>query len=93
MTPWWPHLFSWPRFLDPISWWWLSVKGYAFTSSGLQLTIPAALVVYWRRHNCHHKLCPWLTWHPDPDTGHPVCRNHHPDPHGYLDGTATKPTK
>lgn len=73
--PWWPHLFSFPRFLDPISWFWLSVKGYAFTSSGLQLTIPFGIVVWLKHHNCHHKGC-WHLGHPDPEHGHPVCRTH-----------------
>lgn len=40
---------------------------------------------FWHHHNCHVKGCYRLHWHPDPVTGHPVCKKHHPDPHGYLD--------
>lgn len=76
--PWWPHLLSFPRFLDPLSWFWLSLKGYAFTSSGLQLTIPFGLGLWIYKHNCHQLHCLRLAWHPD-DTGHPKCKHHHPD--------------
>jgi hypothetical protein len=75
--PWWPHLFNWPRFLDPINWFWDSVKGYAFTSSGLQLSIPLGVLVYLRRHNCQVHHCPRLQWK-HTAAGDLVCRHHHP---------------
>lgn len=78
MRAWWPHLFSWPHFLDPVSWWWLSTKGYAFTSSGLQLTVPFGLLVWARKHNCHSAWC-FRFGHPHPEHGHPVCRRHYHD--------------
>jgi hypothetical protein len=74
--PWWPHVFSFPRFLDPINWFWNSTKGYAFTSSGLQLTIPLGIALWVFKHNCHEHRCLRLSWHPD-GTGHPVCKRHH----------------
>lgn len=78
--PWWPHLFSWPRFLDPVSWTWLSVKAYAFSSSGQQISIPLALVVIWRAHNCHGRWwCPFIARHPTADGQHKLCGLHHPD--------------
>ncbi len=39
--------------------------------------------VYMRKHNCHRKWCPFLSWHEGED-GHPVCRLHHKDHHGPL---------
>lgn len=35
--------------------------------------------VWWRKHNCHVYRCWRLQWHPDPETGHPICRHHHPE--------------
>jgi hypothetical protein len=54
-----------------------------FTIVGGLLTI---VLGFWHQHNCHYTGCPWLCWHADPETGHPVCKKHHPDPHGYLTG-------
>jgi hypothetical protein len=76
---WWPHLFSFPRFLDPISWLWLSVKGYAFTSSGEQISIPVGLgIVYWH-HTCSNPRCFRWGKHPTADGLHKLCRRCHPD--------------
>ena len=36
------------------------------------------LFAFFKQHNCHHHLCPRLSWHTD-KTGHPVCKHHHPD--------------
>lgn len=36
------------------------------------------LLTFWRTHNCHIHRCWRLMWHPHPETGHPVCRHHHP---------------
>jgi hypothetical protein len=83
MHPWWPHLFSFPRALDPISWLWLSTRGYAFTSSGLQLTIPAGLLVYMRRHNCHARRCWRLGRRTHGDLL--LCHKHHPKPQPNAD--------
>jgi hypothetical protein len=74
--PWWPHLFSFPRFLDPINWFWNSTKGYAFTSSGLQLTIPFGIGVFLYRHNCHSHRCWRIAYHIDPLTKRPTCKVH-----------------
>lgn len=74
--PWWPHLFTWPRAFDPISWWWLSLKGYALTSSWFQVTFITAALVAYRHKNCEHKGCPWLG-HAHPEHGRPVCRSHY----------------
>lgn len=76
--PWWPHLFSWPRFLDPISWLWLSVKGYAFTSSGEEVTILGGIALWAHHHQCVERRC-FRLGHADPDPeghGHPICRRH-----------------
>jgi hypothetical protein len=77
--PWWPHLFDWPRFLDPISWWWLSVKGYALTSSWFQVAWIVGGLLLLRHHNCHVTGCPWIG-HPVEGTSHKACRvrGHHP---------------
>lgn len=77
--PWWPHLFSFPRFLDIVSWWWLSVKGYALTSSWFQVTFITGALLLYRKHNCHAPLCPRLGHHPTADGLHHLCRKHHPD--------------
>lgn len=37
--------------------------------------------VFWvmfRKHNCHHKGCPRITWRQH-DDGSQYCRRHHPD--------------
>lgn len=73
--PWWPHLFSFPRFLDPVSWLWLSIKGYAFSSSGEQITIVVAIFAWWRHRTCAQPRCLRLG-HAHPDHGRPVCRRH-----------------
>lgn len=75
--PWWPHLFSWPRFLDPISYWWLSVKGYALTSSWFQVTFITGAVIILRHRNCHVTGCPW-PGHRVEGTSYLACWEHHP---------------
>lgn len=85
MHPWWPHLFSWPRFFDPISWTWLSVKGYAFTSSGEQVSFVVAAFVIYRHHNCHHHRCPWVGRHLHPVHGL-LCKKHHVVAGGQIPG-------
>jgi len=77
--PWWPLLFHWPRFLDPISWTWLSAKGYAFTSSGEQISIPAALGLYILHTRCDTPRCLRRGKHPTADGQHKLCRRCHPD--------------
>jgi hypothetical protein len=75
-TPWWPHLITFPRFLDPISWWWLSVKGYALTSSWFNVMWIIALLLFVRHHNCHQKGC---MRHGKYAHGHlMLCGRHHP---------------
>jgi hypothetical protein len=92
MHPWWPVLWHWPRFLDPISWWWLSTKGYALTSSWFNVAWVAVALTYMRRHNCHQHGCWRLQWHAHPEHGHPVCKKHYTDhPEGRIPGKE-KPT-
>ena len=79
MHPWWPHLFSWPRPFDIISWWWLSVKGYALTSSWFQVTFITAGVLWYRHHMCGAPWCVRPGPHPTADGMHHLCRKHHPD--------------
>jgi hypothetical protein len=38
----------------------------------------AVLLAFWRTHNCHVHGCLRLMWHPHPESGHPVCKHHHP---------------
>lgn len=69
-------------------------KGYQFWSGigsdAGEATILTGMVGFavrdYRRRNCHYKGCWRLSWHPNPETGHPECKKHHPDPHGYLTG-------
>lgn len=54
--------------------WWSGMFG--------NLTIFAALVVFYRKHNCHIHRCLRLGRHPATDVNgleHMVCRRHHPD--------------
>ena len=44
-----------------------------------EAAIIGGLVAILRRHNCHEYRCWRLAWHPDPETGHPLCKRHHPD--------------
>jgi hypothetical protein len=63
--------------LDP-----LHGDGYQFWSgigSGSPLFV--ALLVLWRKHNCHVKGCWRIAWHPHPVHKHPVCRRHFPELH------------
>lgn len=49
--------------------------------------VATVILGLWHHHNCHVAGCWRLTWHANPETGHPECKVHHPDPHGYLKGT------
>ena len=54
--------------------WWSGMFG--------NLTIFAAVLVFYRKHVCHVHGCPRLGSHKAADTGgveHVVCRRHHPD--------------
>lgn len=67
----------------------LSGIGAAFWGGiGGYLTVAAAVILHaassYRKHQCHVRWCPWPSWHPDPATGHPVCRLHHPDGDGIA---------
>lgn len=62
---------------------WATQGGYNFVSGPLaDITLVtsfiAAVVLYWRHHNCHVQGCWRLQWHPHPGHGHPVCSVHHP---------------
>lgn len=49
--------------------WWSGFAG--------DLPILVGLLIYWRRHNCHVRRCPLVTW--KEYDGHMLCRLHHPD--------------
>lgn len=62
----------------------LSGNGSAFYGGiGSDVTIATAflgsMVMFLRKHNCHVHRCWRLQWHPDPVSGHPVCKHHHPE--------------
>lgn len=76
--PWWPHLFDFPQFLDPISWWWLSVKGYALTSS-IGFGPLAFLGAAWWHTRCDTPRCVRRGKHRTSDGQHKLCRVCHPD--------------
>jgi hypothetical protein len=53
-----------------------------------ELAIITGVAAFLYKHNCHVRGCPRLSWHPDPGTGHPVCKKHHPDhPEGTPSGS------
>jgi hypothetical protein len=64
------------------------------------ITVPLFVLGWYLRHLCHEHRCWRLSWHPDPDHGHPVCKKHHPhDPrdlhgsaHAHADATQEPPT-
>jgi hypothetical protein len=58
------------------------VNGWGGILSSLsEYTIAVSVIVgiaaAYRKHECHIDRCHWPAWHPD-ETGHPVCRGHHP---------------
>lgn len=74
----WPTLFHWPHVLDLVSWWWLSVKGYALTSSiGLGWT--AVLLTAWWHTRCDTPRCFRHGRYKTADGHHRQCRACHPD--------------
>ena len=69
---------SFPTYLLEPLWGW----GYQFWS-GIgsdfsELALISGIFMLWKKHNCHELRCLRLAWHPD-DSGHPVCKKHHPD--------------
>lgn len=57
----------------------LTGYGYQFWSGIAGCTfLVTGILIYCRHHNCHVKRCWRLQWHPHPESGHPVCRKHHP---------------
>jgi hypothetical protein len=51
-------------------------------------TLIAGVVGLYLHHTCHKYKCLRPAWHPDPETGHPVCKRHnkdHPRGGGGLD--------
>lgn len=53
--------------------------GYNIVSGDLgDLFIVGFILSLYRKHNCHVRWCPFLSWHKHPKNGHPVCRVHHP---------------
>ncbi len=45
-----------------------------------EVTVLGGFLMIYRKHECHVPHCHRLSWHPHPETGHPVCKKHHPDP-------------
>jgi hypothetical protein len=71
-------VFHWSSLLHP-----LTGDGYQFWS-GIgsdvgEVTILGALVMIYRKHECHVERCHRPAWHPHPEHDHPVCKRHHPD--------------
>ena len=54
---------------------WSGIAGSFILGGGLWAGVYALL----RKHNCHVHRCWRMAWHEHPDTGHPVCKRHHPD--------------
>lgn len=50
------------------------------------LTIAASILVgaahRYRQHECHADRCYWPAWHTHDESGHPLCKRHHPDGKG-----------
>lgn len=53
---------------------WSGIAGSFVLGGGVWV----GLLTYLRKHNCHQHRCWRLAWHPDPTSGHPVCKKHHP---------------
>jgi hypothetical protein len=54
-------------------------RAYDFWSGiGGLITIVGGLVAFYRVHNCHVRLCPWLAHHAVEGTPYKVCLRHHP---------------
>ena len=72
--------------LGALTWWWLwhplAGPGYQFWSgigSDLgEITLVGGFVGLYLHHTCHMYGCLRPAWHPDPESGHPVCKRHHP---------------
>jgi hypothetical protein len=55
---------------------------YSGVGGSFIFSIPSWVIVGWLffyRHNCHVHRCLRLQWHVHPESGHPVCKKHHPD--------------
>jgi len=68
---------------------WPDNAGYNFISGPFaDMTLitgfGGALVLWLRKHNCHIHGCWRMEWHVHPDTGHPVCKRHHPQGHSLA---------
>jgi hypothetical protein len=64
---------------------WADHGGYNFVSGPLaDITLATGfitwVIVFFRHHNCHVHGCWRLEFHPHPDHGHPVCRQHFKEP-------------
>lgn len=42
------------------------------------ISIFGGVVAWYTKHECHEHGCLRPSWHPD-ESGHPVCKKHHPD--------------
>jgi hypothetical protein len=65
---------------------WPDKGGYNFVSGPLaDITLATGfgswVWIFLRKHNCHVHGCWRMEWHAHPETGHPVCKKHHP--HGH----------
>ena len=66
--------------LHDISWSWTDGSAYNFVSGPLaDAGLLTAIVVWWRKHECHVQGCHRMSWHPHPEHGHALCKRHHPD--------------
>lgn len=50
-----------------------------FGLATLAVSVLTSAVMTYRRHECHADRCHWPAWHEHDESGHPVCRRHHPD--------------
>lgn len=67
------------HFLDQF---WTDPNWYNFISGPLaNVTLFAAVIVWWRKHTCHVHGCPRIGRHLVEGTPYTVCRKHHPDDH------------
>ena len=64
---------------DPSGYWYLWWSG--FGANFQEFAMAGAVVLYYRKHNCHVKPCWRLGRHSIEGTAYVVCRKHHPEDH------------
>ena len=71
------HLLQWTWGGTPFR---SGASGYNIFSGPLpDVVFISFFIQVWRKHNCHVHHCHRIAWHPDPESGHPICKRHHPD--------------